>query len=344
METVDIEVDGTRWGFWTEATLEHSVDRIGSIRLKAPFDPTRAEMRAAFRPFDFVPMEVRINDELWLEGTKVSVDPEVTAQSSEVEVGGYALPGVLDDCNHPGSNVPLEYEEIGLRALAEAFAAPYDVAVEFRGDEGSPFKKVRLEAERTPLQLLIELAKQRNLVISSTAEGALLCWKSVQTGDPVGSIRDVDVPVTRIKPSFDPQNYFSEVTGFAKSKTGRVGSKYTVQNPWLGRLRAKSVTLDDTDKADAPEATRAWLGRMFAASASWTVPDIPTWRAPNGQLWTPNTTILVEAPHAMIYRTYELLIRDVALHQTADKDVATLTLALPGVFSGEIPDELPWNE
>ncbi len=46
----------------------------------------------------------------------------------------------------------------------------------------------------------------------------------------------------------------------------------------------------------------------------------------------------------MIYRESELLIRNVHLQQSPDKVSASLDLVLPGAFSGEMPETLPWLE
>jgi len=172
-----------------------------------------------------------------------------------------------------------------------------------------------------------------------------LCWKSATPGDPVAKLNGRESPVTTVSASFSPQDYYSEITGWARARRGRKGSKYTAQNKWLKDVRRPmSFHLDDTEKADAPEATRAKLGRMFANAASFTIDNLPTWRDPKGNVWTPNTTILLTAPNVMVYRETEFLIRKVTLRQTANDKTASLELCLPGCFSAEIPAHLPWTE
>jgi prophage tail gpP-like protein len=72
--------------------------------------------------------------------------------------------------------------------------------------------------------------------------------------------------------------------------------------------------------------------------------DVATWRDPSGALWAPNTTVKVEYADAMVYSEYEFLIRDVNFEQNAYSEVARLALVLPGSFTGEAPDRLPWDE
>ena len=83
---------------------------------------------------------------------------------------------------------------------------------------------------------------------------------------------------------------------------------------------------------------------MFAEMASYTLSALPTWRDPQGDLWEPNTTIVVAAPEAMIYTPTEFLIRRVTLSATPEERKASLDLVLPGAFSGSAPKALPWVE
>lgn len=70
---------------------------------------------------------------------------------------------------------------------------------------------------------------------------------------------------------------------------------------------------------------------------------VSTWRDSNGELWKPNTKLKVRAPDAMIYDYYEFEIKSVDLSQDEIEETATLTLALPGSFNGEPPEEFPWE-
>jgi len=72
--------------------------------------------------------------------------------------------------------------------------------------------------------------------------------------------------------------------------------------------------------------------------------DVATWYDPNNKLWEPNTTIKILAPGAMIYKEYEFLIRSIEFKTTKTEKTATIILSIPGSFSGEIPEALPWDE
>lgn len=349
MEAVGLSIDENHFTFWSEVEITFFLDGIATVALSAPFHPDREDFRELFRPFSYKPIRVTVgsgrgNVRTIFRGTMVGVHPDSGASESRVEITGYATPAVLADCPPPGDSVPLEFDGLGLRAIAESLAAPFGVAVECQVDDGAKFDRVAIETEQQIFSFLAELAKQRNLVLSNTSEGALLCWRSVAPGAPVGRLVEGEPPLGRVSASFSPQQYFSEVTAFAPARPGRSGGRYTQPNPFLrDRLRPMSFKVDDTDPADAPAAARAKLGRMFGAMASYTVEDLPGWRDPRGALWRPNTTLLLSAPSAMIYQESELLIRSVTFRQDASTETASLELVLPGAYSGGVPETLPWS-
>ncbi len=338
-------IHGDYFGYWSEIDIVFELDGFSSVGFRAPFEHSRKEFRETFRPFSFKPIEVMIHLETVFKGTLLDVEPELSSDSKQVRVTCNSLPSVLCDCGLPPSALPFEHKKIGLRTLFDLCAAPFGLRVDFQAEEGKPFDKVRLETGREVFDFLADLTKQRNAVISNTADGRLLCWQSIKKGTPVCDFVQGQAPFARITPSFKPREYFSEVTGFAAKKRGKAPAKWTERNPWLATpLRPHTFKLEDTERGDAPAATKAFMGRMFGEMASWRVEDIPTWRDPKGKLWQPNTFVSVTAPDAFIYRRTNLLVRRVELHQDKDKESATLELVLPGAFNGEVPLMLPWDE
>lgn len=356
---------------WPTIDIHLALDSFSSVDFTAPFEPRRKVFRELFRPFSFKPVELKIaapasggglgaavglggaqpgNPGTLFSGTLIGVDPDSEPSKSHVGVSAYSIPGVLNDCNAPAASLPVEFTGINLRDLAKAIADAYSIELDFRVDPGANFDKVKLGIDRKLFDFLAELAKQRNIVISNTPEGALLCWQSVEGTKPVARLNEDEQPVTRVRAKFSPQTYFSEITGFVtarkgrKGKKARKGSRFTELNPRLeGILRSMSFNIPDTEDGGAPAATKAKLARMFANMAAYTV-DVATWRDPQGALWEPNTTVSLIAPGAMCYTETDMLIRTVDLHQDTEKSTATLGLVLPGAFSGKVPEVLPWEE
>lgn len=369
-DLISVSVGGREYGFWSSVEVTVGLDTVDTIALSAPFEPERREFREIFRPFSFQPLQAWIGNVDIFTGTLVSVTPKLDAKERSVDVTGYAKPGVLNDCMVPAEAFPLEFKGCGLREIALKICAPFGLDVDFRCDDDAPFDKIALvkaakikrrgkgsggkwrdhsfdkvacEHDAKPWEFLTKLAKQRGILVTSSSSGKVLFWRAVPTA-PIARFEEGKPPLTGVEVEFDPQNYFSEITGYAPTKAGRKGSKFTCRNERLtGVIRPHCFTCDDSEDADTPEATQAKLGRMFGNAAAFKLTGLPTFRDPDGALWHPNTTINLTAPGAMIYRPTDLIVRTVTYKQTGESQTVDLGLAFPGAFSGEVPSELPWD-
>lgn len=354
-EQVSIIIDGREWRWWSGLEIHLSLDSHPTVGFTAPFEPERKEFRDTFRPFSFKPLEINVGDQRLFTGTLVDVNPNVDAGGRTVAVSAYSKAAVLEDCCPPVSLAPFEANGLTLRQIAESLAAPFGIDVTMNTADGTPFKRVKsrqrhsnnkAEQDQNVQDFLADLARQRGSVMSSDAYGSLLFQRSVSTGNPVVRLEEGTLPLLSVTPTFSPQSYFDEITGFVAAKRGRIGSKYTQRVERLsgGALRTLSFRLDDIDVPDGPAAVRAKLARMFAQIASYVV-SVPTWRDPLGELWRANTTFVLNAPGAMVYHDTELLVRDVYLKLNANECTASLGGVLPGVFSSEPPPRpLPWED
>jgi prophage tail gpP-like protein len=363
-ENLELLINGKKFANWYDREITLSVDTFDQVSFSAPFEPQRREFREIFRPFSFQPIKILLNGDPLFNGTMIDVDPTRAVDSGMVAVKCYAFPGVLCDCTAPTNEgykgrrpkgpVKLEFKKLTLQQIAQQLCDPFDLDCEFRGDVGPVFDKVAIKEEEKIHPFLVTLAKQRGFVITNTEAGKVLFWKTIGRGVPVVDFAEGTPPLTTVRPKFSPQDFHSQITGYSPAKHGRPGGVATEFNPWLGQLlefgapineyRPLSCKFDDTERADAKAATKAKLARMFANMASWDIEDLPTWRDPAGKLWDPNKSISLLAPGAMIYRQTELLIREVKLRENTDKLSAALNVVLPGAFSGEMPEHIPWIE
>jgi prophage tail gpP-like protein/phage tail protein X len=338
-------INGQRFRYWTDVSIKRSIDSMDTLSLSAPFDPGDRFFRATFKPFSFLPVSVNVGGSPLFAGTMLTVDPDVGAESRTVSAGCYSSPAVLGDCTAPASAYPLEWNDVGLRIIATAVAAPFGVPVVFDADEGAVFKRVALKPGEKILPFLVKLAQQRGLLVSSTEQGALSFKKSTRAGRPVARLVEGASPLVDVSPTFNPQEYYSEITGIEPVLIGLKGGQTTVRNPRL-RTSVRPFTFEasDTINADLNAACQAKAARMFANTVHYAC-TVATWRDSSGRLWEPNTLVSLDAPGAMVYGAYEFLVRSVTLTRTSDGgDVATLGLTIPGAFNSELPDRLPWGE
>lgn len=342
-DEVALLIDGRRFRSWTAATITRSIDSMDTIDISAPFDADRLDLRTNFRPFSFPSLIVTAGGEPLFSGTMVNVLPVLSTDKAELTASGYALPGVLNDCTPPASMYPIEFEGLTLRAIADRMLRPFGLRVDAQGDTGAPFDRVACEPGKKVLDFLAELSRQRGLVLASNPAGGLVIWRS-EMAAPVAVLRQGESPLLSVTPAFDAQQYYSSITGIEPVLVGLRGSQYTVRNTRAaGIVRPLTYTVQDGNSGDVPDAVQAKMGRMFGGAVSYSC-RVSTWRDPLGQLWSPNTTLRLHAPDAMVYKPFDFIVRSVTFEVDATARTATLSLVLPGAYSGEIPEELPWDE
>lgn len=367
-------IAGEEFRHFSDIEITKSIDTFGTAQFTAPFEASRKEFRRLFKPFGYNSINILVDKKVRLTGYMLGTDPRIDALTKAVAVQCYSLPAVLNDCCPPGTAYPLEFSGQTLLTIAQTIASKFGLTARFddtvdsdeeshvfqkkklkrgprggRGKRGNKFARCALEPGDNADEFLVKLAQQIGLVRADDETGRLVFRDSDATlGNPVARFEQGKQPLVTVQPEFKPQEYFTEITAFTAPTTRRKGSKYTVYNPFTrgqNLVRPHCFKLDSLQSpADAPAACWAKLGRMLGNCCSWTIDNIATWRDQNGDLWQPNTTVLVTAPDAMIYRTTELLIRDVVLRQSAESYTASLRVVLPGAFSGALPDQLPWED
>lgn len=340
---IGVIVDGAQFTAWTDVSLTLSIDKPPALSMTSPWLPGSEEMRRVFRPFSFQPISVSIGDDAVFTGTMLTPAPASTPGGHVISVSAYGLTGTPYDCTAPASAYPLEFDNLTLDAIAGQLLAPFGVAVEFTADAGAPFERVSMQPAEAVMGFLAGLAKQRNLVIGETPKGAAQFRQSATAGAPVAILEDAKPPVTGVAPSFNAQGVFSDITALAPATPGLEGAQATAKNTRLeGVVRPHTFTASDTTAENLDTAAAAKLGRMYANAVSWSV-QVPAWRGPSGDIWQPNTTVKLTAPNAMIYNRTEFLIKEVRLQADENGRSANLLIVLPGAYSGEVPEALPWE-
>lgn len=347
---VAILINGYQFGDWIKLEILESITSVTAISLTTPFDFSDRRVRETFRPFTFQLIECYIGSERIFKGTIIDIVPEVTPDSSILNINAYSVAGVLQDCPMPASRFPIEYTFFNIRQWAQDLADPFGIEVEFLDDNGEKLLDVgssmgltSLGAEQKILPFLAGLASQRNFIISSNKKGSLVFQRGVEPGNAVAYLVETDTLLTTVRPNFNANSYYSHLTGIAQSRVGTIGDQYTVVNKRLpGVVRPYTFKVSDTENASLEEVVNTRAGRMFANMVSYDI-TVSSWRDQRGDLWRPNTTVTLQYPSAMIYNDYEFVVRSVKFNKDAENESAVLNLVLPGVFNAQIPEVLPWD-
>lgn len=329
--------------FFTHVTISLAMDSFSAVGFSGPFDPDVQALRDALKPLSFQPITVDVGGVRLFTGTVVNITPSLSPVSSTINVDCYSRPGVTNDCTPPASaSDQLEFHGFDLAQISRSLCAHFGISVD-ASNVGPVFEQTAINLGSTVYSYLVSLAKQRNTVISDTPEGKLLIRRPTTTGVPVATLTTGVSPLVSVQPQFNSQQYYSHITGMQPAFVGLPGSQHTIVNSRLrGVVRPWTFIAPDTEGADTVAATEAKAGRMFASVVTYSI-VLATWRDPSGALWAPNTTIVLLAPRAMVYTSFEFLVRAVSFSRSSGGESATLSLILPGTLSGEIPEVMPWD-
>jgi prophage tail gpP-like protein len=86
----------------------------------------------------------------------------------------------------------------------------------------------------------------------------------------------------------------------------------------------------------------AYGGRMFADCVSYEL-ECEGHKNADGKLFKKGMFVCVKAPGAMIRKETNFIARSIKLKRTTEGKISTITLALPGSYTGEVPEVLPWE-
>lgn len=247
MSDVSMMIHGTRFHFWSGVRINLNIDAVATISFNAPFDHEAPGFKRNFAPFGFAPVAIDVDDQRLFTGTMLDVSPVITEDGKkEISVNAYAKCGVLQDCTAPPESMPLEFNKLNLLDIARKMASYFGVGVVFNADPGPVFDRVACDPDKKVLEFLADLAKQRGFVIGSDENGNLLFSKT-SIGGIVAKLEQGVSPLLSVSPTFNPQEYYSHITGLSPVEVAKPAAKST----------AKVKKDDKTDEKAGQGATKA---------------------------------------------------------------------------------------
>ena len=344
-QDVSIVISGQKFTGFTAYTIDLAYDTFDTFSFSAPYDPSIKELRDVITPFAFNPCEVYYNDALFFKGTLLTPDPELSDKASEITLQGYPLCGAINDCMVPPTKYPLQCNGITMKGIADAACEPYSIPVVFDGEAGPEFTEVSIEPTDKILDFLSRLAKQRNLLITNNEKGQIVFFNPKSTKAAVSFVEG-RLPLISIKPKFNAQDFYSHITGFGKTDAEYPSMSYTFENKYLinkGIMRHHSFTAEDSETiSDLENTVKAYAGRMFADCVNFEL-TCENHVNENNEVFYKGMGVCVSAPSAMITKETTFIARNVKLKRTTEGKTSELTLVLPGSYTGEIPEALPWE-
>jgi len=340
-EKVSLKINGKNFQKWGQINLNLSLDSIDTFDFTTPMNVENIDFRGTFQPATYRSVEVLLNDEVVLTG--VLNNKKTSLSSKDLSLGGYSLPGVLNDLPVPPDQYPLEFNNQTLAQIAVEMGSYYGVKAQFSHSPGAPFSEsVSPEPAEKILAFLIKLAHKRSLLISNDARGKMLFFKPGKKAG-ITSLKQGELPLLDVQVDYDEQQLYDSVTGFGAVIIGRDPEKFTVPLRALSGVNRPFIyVVSDSQGADLQKAVEFKAGRLFASAIKISA-SVLGWRNAAGKIYAPGDFVSLYSPNNFFYNETKLLIRNVRLSKSGSDESASLDFVFPGVFSGELPKKLPWQ-
>lgn len=337
-----ITVRGLDIGTFDDFEIAMSSDAIS----KASFVvPNEKETRDIFVPLYYPMTTISANKKRLATGRCGSPGIDNSGDMKTLAIPFFGLPGILEHSGPPIDSFPLEYKDQSLQQIASDLCWKHGIETQFPDGAGARFKRLDFQPGQSTLGFLSDLAKQRSLVISDDENGALLFHVGASAGNPVGSYSKGSFPCIGVSVDFNDDQYYSSVTGYTSGRTSSdyKGKGYSIKNNYMTDvIRPYVERFEKVEPGELATAVNSIAGRMFSGVVSVTI-ELATWFDDSGDAFGPRKTIMIQSEEDYIPEPFEFEIATAVLAKKNDAMTATLNCVLPGVFSGEIPERMPWQ-
>lgn len=348
-----LKVNGKKVDFFNGFQLDTKYDAVAStFSFVAYFNPDNPDHKELFRPGQYARCTVEHNDELILTGTLLSVTFNSGPLKQLAAIGGYSLPGVLEDCEIPTSAYPLQSDGLSLRQIASKFLAPFNITMmvddAVSAAMSSVFETSLAKESQSVKAYLTELAAQKNITISHNAAGELVFTTAKTKQEPILDFtnqstdrRQVFVAGQTINTgmslSFNGQSLHKSIAVIKQASDTDNAAEASVRNPYVPIFRSKVMQQSSGTDNTTSQAARNALGEELANIKLTITTD--RWEV-DGKLLKPNNIVTVTNPELFLYRKTRWFIESINFTGDNVQTIATLNCVLPEVYNGETPKNI----
>jgi prophage tail gpP-like protein len=270
-----------------------------------------------------------------------------------VEIGGYAKPGVWEDCDIPTSSFPLQSDGLSLLQICQKLANPFHLKVEVdsiakkdstksiqqKADKAIP--KSTAKSSENIKSYLTRLATQQKVVLTHNELGSVVLTEAKTNIEPLFHIDMGNMPGTKVTMHFSGQQIHSHITVIKEASTeGGNAGEFTIRNPYCPVAyvyRPKVITQSSGDDISIEEYAKQQLA-LELKGITLTI-ETDRWQI-NGKLIKPNNIVTVYAPEIFIYKKTKWFIEGVDLTGNEKETTAVITCVLPCVYDGSTPENI----
>lgn len=340
-----LKIKKRKYDFFNRFQLNLKYDSVAStFSFDGYFNPDNKDHRELLHVGHFHPITVEHNGELLVSGILLS---EVFRDSSVKELtslGGYSLPGVLEDCQIPTSIYPLQSDKLTLKEIAQKIIEPFNLEMVIDPVVSRKMNAVYETSTANALQpikaYLSELASQKNIILSHTPEGKLLFTQANTKKTPIIDFNIPEggsIPGTAMSLTFNGQRMHSQITVLKQAGSGNAGQS-TANNPFVPFTFRSSVLVQNSgDDNDTQKAAKNALAKelqnikLKITTDRWEVDD---------KIIKPNNIVSVINPNIYLFKKTNWFIESINFTGNEKRTTAVLNCVLPEVYNGKTPTNI----
>lgn len=298
-EAITLRVDGAILQGWTSVSISRSLQNVAGsfeLALTKTWESVKPQLIALGSP-----CVVAIGDDIVSTGYIDDWIPSYDASSVTISVSGRDKTGDLVDCAvvHQSGG----FSQSSLADIASAVCKPFNIALVIETEQAHEvFAKVAIEQGETAFEFLDRLAKERGVLLSSNAHGALVITRASDKTCHVALRLGENILAARGRFSWRDRasQYIVKGEGSAggaawdeQSSSAVGGQKVTVVDKEITRYRPQIIINDEIMTAQGASSKGQWQRQRAKAASTSTEITVLGWRenVMTGDLWAVNKRI-----------------------------------------------------
>jgi len=302
-----------------------------------------AQLDALTEPGAFPEASVYLDGNLMVQGRLYNVKSSSGNEGRILELEGFSKTvDIVDSHLFP----PYQYQDLTLVGFCvELFKITGIGIIIDEGlnvDIGGVFKEEKISPTETISGFLQKLADRKSAMLSSTREGDLLITRANTRKPVIGTIEEGVSPVSKWELDFKGRQLFRTYRGVLQKQAMPEGKTIIAVDKTVTFQRIKTFMVTKGDEKDLEAAVRWERNKTLAEAMTFSLP-IDTWYAPDGRLWTENSSVLVKSSTMRVPNGFTFIIRRVEFIWGENGKTAVLDLTPPSLYTKQDP-VLPWAE
>lgn len=331
-------INGMIYSGWEKISVESSIDHISSFDVQVSERWGNNDSPWQIQRFDAV--TVAIDGAPVLTGFVDDYNPSIDKSQHTVRIVGRSK---VMDLVDGMPDVPSNFNNQTLDAIANAIAAPFGITVIVQCDVGAAFPQAVIEKTETGHSFLEKLARMRSVLVTDDENGNL-----VLTQAGLGGAASTELiqgqNIERAQAKLSGQKMFQTYVVMSQTplafdgtapQPDILGSATDPSCPRPRRFAEHSEHATDQAGAQARAQWRALVSNGKGTEATIIVPGFH--QVPGGGLWKPNLTVPVDCSYLEISGTMLVVKRKFSLDDNGGR-ITELTIAPPSAYAPEPVD------